>query len=81
MLGSELVGTVRSTDRDGEAIATCASSEVDYLFGVGVGVVVGRYFVFYTCEYTKFALNCYIVLVSIFYYFLGEGYVFLVGEV
>ena len=42
LLRSELVGTVRSTDRDCEAVAASASSEVDNFLRVGVGVVVRR---------------------------------------
>ncbi len=30
LLGLELVGTVRSTDRDGQRVAACTGSEVDY---------------------------------------------------
>ena len=36
LLWSELVSTVRSTDRDSERVATSASSEVDHLFWLSV---------------------------------------------
>ena len=81
LLGSELVCAVGSTDRDSEGVAACAGSEVDNFFGVGVGVVVGRNFVFNAGENAEFAFNSYIELVSLVNDFLCEGYVFFVGKV
>ncbi len=81
LFGSELVCAVRSTDRDGKAIAAGAGSEVYNFFGVGVGVVVGRNFVLNTCEHAEFAFNGYIKLVSVVHYLLCKSYVFFVGKV
>ncbi len=72
---------MRSTDRDSEAVATCTGREVDNFFGVGVGVVVGRNFVLNACENAELAFNGYVELMSVVNNFLGEGNVFLVGEV
>ena len=44
-------------------------------------MVVGRYFVLYTCENAELAFYSYVILVSVVYHFLCEGNVFLVGEV
>lgn len=60
--GGELVSAVRGADRNGERVAAGAGSEVDNLFGVGVGVVVGRNFVFNTGEDAEFAFDSYIEL-------------------
>ena len=81
LFGSELVSAVRSTDRDSQAVATGASSEVYNFFRVGVGVVVARNFVFNAGQNTEFAFYSNIVLVSIFNNLLGEGDVFFVWEV
>jgi hypothetical protein len=81
LLGSELVSTVGSADRDSEGVAAGAGSEVDNLFGVGVGVVVGRNFVFNAGENAELTFYSYVVLVSVFYNLLGKSYVFFVGEV
>ena len=36
LLGLELIGTVRSTDRDSQRVAACTGSEVNNLLGLGV---------------------------------------------
>ena len=36
LLRSELVSTVRGTDRDSQRVATCAGREVDNFLGLGV---------------------------------------------
>ena len=75
------MSTMRSTDRNSQAVATSASSKVDNLFRVCVSVVVGRYFVLNTSKDTEFTFNCYIVLMSIFNNFLCESNVLHVREV
>ncbi len=81
LLGFELVCTVRSTDRDSQAVATGLAYKVNNLFGACICVVLGNNVVLNTCEDTKLALNSYIVLVSILNNFLCESNVLLVGEV
>ena len=78
---SELVSTVRSADRDSEAIATCAGNEVDYLSRVSVGVVVGANLVLNACEYAELTLYSHVELMSVVNHFLSEGNVLLIGEV
>ena len=81
LLGSELVGAVACADRDGEGVATGAGSEVDNLFGVGVGVVVRRNLILNAGKNAELALNSYVVSVSVINNLLSEGNVLLVGEV
>ena len=81
LLGGELVGTVACADRDSERVAAGAGSEVDNFLGIGVCVVVGGYFVLNAGKYAELAFDSHVILVSVVAYFLGEGYVFLVGEV
>ena len=81
LLGFELVGTVRSTDRDSQRVATRAVCEVDNLFGVGVGVVFGRNLILNTGENAQLTFNGYIELVCIVNYFFREGYILFVRQV
>ena len=68
-------------DGDGQRINACASHEVDYLLGVGVGVVVGGNLVLYSGQYAQLALDGNIILVCVVAYLLGQGYVLLIGKV
>ncbi len=60
--GSKLVCAVAGADRDSERVATGAGSEVNHFFGVGVGVVVRRNFVFYAGEYAELTFYGYVML-------------------
>ena len=80
LFGSELVSAVAGTDGDGEAVATAAGAEIDYLFGLGVVAYLGGYLILYAGENTEFGFYGNIVSVSVFYDLLGEGDVLLVGE-
>lgn len=80
LLGSELVCAVTGTDRDGEAVTTCAGCKVNDFFGFGIVALCVADFVLDTCEYTEFAFDCYVELVSIFNDLLGEGNVFFVWK-
>ena len=81
LLAGELISTVRSTDRDSERVATGAGSKIYHLFRLGVMAFCSTYFVFYTSEHTELSLYRYVELMSIFYYFLGEGDVLLIRQV
>ena len=70
LFGGEFVGTVACADRDSKRVTTCAGSEVDYFFGIGIGVVVRRNFVFNAGENAEFAFDCYVKLVSVVTYLL-----------
>ena len=80
LLRSELVSAVACADRDSQAVATAASSKVDYLFGLCVVTLFGLYLVLNACEYAELSLNGYVVSVSIFNYLLGDADVLLVRK-
>ena len=80
LLGLELVGTMGSSDGDGEGVATGTGSEVDDLLGTGiVGLLCGD-LILDTCENTELGLYGDIILVCIVDDLLGQGDVLLVGE-
>ena len=81
LFGFEFISSVRSTDRDSQRIATCASSEIDYFFGVGISVMFCTYLVFYTGKHTQLTFYCYIELVSIVHYFLSQSHILFVRQV
>ena len=78
---SELVSTVRSTDRDGERVAASACSEVDNLFWLCIVRLSSTNLILNTSEDTKLSLYCYVKLVSVVNDLLGESHVLLVWEV
>ena len=78
--GRKLVSADACTDGDSQRIAARTCSEVYHFGGVGVGVVVGRNFVFDAGQYAEFAFDGYVILVSVIGHFLGEGNVLLVGQ-
>jgi len=80
LLRSELVSTVRSTDRNSQRVATCASSEVDNLLRLGVVRLCRRNLILNTSEYTELSLNCYVELMSILYNLLSQSNVLLVRQ-
>ena len=81
LLGSELVCAVAGTDGDGQGVATGAGGEVDYLLGVGVGVVVSGNLILNAGENAQLTFDGNVVLVGVVNNLLGEGHVLLVGEV
>ncbi len=76
LFGSELVCAVAGTDRDSEGVATGAFSKLDNFFGVGICVVVGRYFVFHAGENAELTFHSHVVLVCVFNNFFGKSNVF-----
>ena len=81
LLGLELVGAVRRTDRDGQRVYAGLRYEVDHVGGVGIGVVLGRNLVLDAGQHAQLTLDRYVELVCVVYDLLGEGYVFVVGQV
>ena len=81
LLGLELVGAVRRTDRDGQRVYAGLRYEVDHVSGVGIGVVLGRNLVLDAGQHAQLTLDRYVELVCVVYDLLGEGYVFVVGQV
>ncbi len=80
LLGLELVSTMRSTDRDSQRVAACASSKVNNLLGLGVVTYLRGNLVLNTSQHTELALNSNIILVSIFYNLTGNLDVLLVRQ-
>ena len=81
LLRSELVSTVRSTDRDSQRVATSTGSEVDDLLRLGVVRLSRADLILNTSEHTQLSLNSYIELMSIINELLSQSNVLLVGEV
>ena len=73
LLGGELVSAVRCAYRDCKAVAARAAYEVDHLLGVGVGVVVGAYFVFNACKHAELSLYGHVILMCVVYDFLCQA--------
>ena len=71
---------MRSTDRDSEWVAASACSEVDNFLWLSVVRLSSYYLVFYASEYAELSLYSYVKLVSVIYYLLSEGNIFLVWE-
>ena len=61
------MSTVRSTDRNSQRVATCASSEVDNLLRLGVVRLLSNNLILNASEYAEFTLYSNIILVSILY--------------
>ena len=80
LLWSELVSTVRSTDRDSERVATCTGREINHLFWLCVVRFSRLNFILNTCEHTQLSLNSHIVLVSIVNHLLCQSDVLLVRK-
>ena len=81
LLGSELVGTVRSTDRDCQRVAAGAGSKVDDLLGLGLVRLSSADLVLNTSEHTQLSLNGYIILMSIVYNLLCQSDILLIRQV
>ena len=73
LLWSELVSTVRSTDRDSQRVATCTSSEVNNLLWLCVVRNLSYYVILNTSEDTEFSLNSYVELMSILNNLLSQS--------
>lgn len=81
LFGSELVSTVRSTNRNSEAVAASAVYEVDNLLRVSVGVVVRANLILNTCEHAELTLDSHVILVCVVHNFLSKRDILLIGEV
>ena len=71
---------MRSTDRDSQRIATCTSSEIDYLLRISVSVVVCGNLILNTCQYTQLTLNSNIILVCVLNNLLCQSDVLLIRQ-
>ena len=80
LLRLELVCTVGCSDGDGERVATCTGSEINYLLRLGIVGFLSGNLILDTCEDTQFGLNGHIVLVCIFNDLPGEGDIVLIWE-
>ena len=58
------MGTVRSTDRDSQRVATCTGSEVDNLLRLGVVRLSSADLILNTSKHTELSLNGYVELMS-----------------
>ena len=68
LCGSELIGTVRGTDRDSQRIAAGSADELFYFFRMCIGFLTGldTDFILNTCERSELSLDDNAVIVSIF---------------
>ena len=81
LLWSELVSSVRRTDRDSERVYAGLANEVDYFFWLRVSVVLSYDIVFDTCEDTELTFYGDVELVCIFNDRTSKSYVLIVRQV
>jgi len=80
LLWSELVSTVRSTDRDSQRVATCTSSEINNLLWLCIVRNLSYNVILNTSKYTELSLNCYVELVSILNNLLCQSNILLIWK-
>ena len=80
LLRSELICSVAGTDRDSQAVAARAGSEVNNLFRFGIVADSRRNLVLYTCQHAELCLNGYVLLMSVVNDFLGQRDILLVRQ-
>ncbi len=72
LLGGELVGPVRGTDRDRQRVDAGACYEVYHLIRFCVGVALGYHIVLDAGQDTQFALYRYVELMRVLDHLLGQ---------
>ena len=80
LLGGELVGSVRGSDRNGQRIHARLGHKIHDLFGFGVVADFGGYLVLDAGQHAQFAFDRHVVFVCILHDLLRQGDVFVVGK-